>query len=74
MTPSTDERLMRIETLLEGMKGELQKGDSSFMQIKSEMNEIKERLNEQDKQLSYWKGVLAFVTIVWPVAVRYFMQ
>jgi len=74
MPPSVDERLMRIETLLEGFRDELKKGDGSFGLIKQELAEVKARMVEQEKQVAFWKGALAFITFVWPLVVRYLMQ
>ena len=74
MPPTVDERLMRTETLLEGFRDELKKGDGSFGQIKQELADVKARLVEQEKQVAFWKGALAFITFVWPLVVRYLMQ
>jgi len=71
MPPSVDERLIRIETLLEGFKEDLRKGENNFNQIKVEISDIKSQLVEQDKQLAYWKGALAFITFVWPLVVKF---
>lgn len=64
-----DGRIIRMETLLEGIAAELKRGDEKFRRLEAENEQIKKELSEIREQLSYWKGGLAIVAIVWPVII-----
>lgn len=78
MTESTEQlirgmdgRMIRMETVLEGIATELKKGDDKFRRMEIENEQIKKELSQIREQLSYWKGGLAIVAIAWPIIIKY---
>lgn len=76
MTESTEQlirgidgRMIRMETVLEGIASELKKGDDKFRRFEMENEQIKRELSQIREQLSYWKGGLAIVAIIWPIII-----
>lgn len=76
MTESTEQlirgidgRMIRMETVLEGIAAELKKGDDKFRRFELENEQIKRELSQIREQLSYWKGGLAIVAIIWPIII-----
>lgn len=76
MTESTEQlirgidgRMIRMETVLEGIAAELKKGDDKFRRFEMENEQIKRELSQIREQLSYWKGGLAIVAIIWPIII-----
>lgn len=76
MTESTEQlirgidgRMIRMETVLEGIASELKKGDDKFRRLEVENEQIKRELSQIREQLSYWKGGLAIVAIIWPIII-----
>lgn len=76
MTESTEQlirgidgRMIRMETVLEGIATELKKGDDKFRRFEMENEQIKRELSQIREQLSYWKGGLAIVAIIWPIII-----
>lgn len=64
-----DGRMIRMETVLEGIAAELKKGDDKFRRFEMENEQIKRELSQIREQLSYWKGGLAIVAIIWPIII-----
>lgn len=64
-----DGRIIRMETLLEGISTELKRNDDKFRRLELENEQIKKELSEIRQQLAYWKGGLAIVAIIWPVII-----
>lgn len=64
-------RIIRMETLLEGISAEMKKGDEKFRRLEQENAEIKGELAEIRQQLAYWKGGLAIIAVIWPLVIKY---
>ncbi len=64
-------RIIRMETLLEGISNEMKKGDEKFRRLEQENAEIKGELAEIRQQLAYWKGGLAIIAVIWPLVIKY---
>jgi len=71
---SMEGRIIRIETLLDGINNEMKRGDNKFAKLEMQFSELSQEINRMEQQLSYWKGGLAFVSIIWPIVIKYFLK
>lgn len=73
MSESAEVRLIRIETQLLQVVDLLQKGDSKFTRIEAEVlameRKFTQEMSEIKQQVSFWKGGLAIVAIIWPLVI-----
>lgn len=68
---SMEGRIIRIETLLDGLNNEMKRGDNKFAKLEMQVSELSQKINNMEQQLSYWKGGLALISIIWPIVIRY---
>lgn len=71
---SMEGRIIRIETLLDGINNEMNRGDNKFTKLEMQISELSQEINHMERQLSYWKGGLAFTAVIWPIFIEYILS
>lgn len=71
---SMEGRIIRIETLLDGINNEMKRGDNKFMKLEMQVSELSQEINNMERQLSYWKGGLALISVIWPIVIKYVLK
>ena len=71
---SMEGRIIRIETLLDGINNEMKRGDNKFAKLEMQVSELSQEINHMEQQLSYWKGGLAFIAVIWPIVIKYVLK
>lgn len=71
---SMEGRIIRIETLLDGINNEMKRGDNKFAKLEMQVYELSQEINNMERQLSYWKGGLALISVIWPIVIRYIFK
>lgn len=71
---SMEGRIIRIETLLDGINNEMKRGDNKFAKLEMQVSELSQEINNMERQLSYWKGGLALISVIWPIVIRYIFK
>ena len=67
------DRLVKIEVLLEQVLTELKKGDAKFEKMELRFEKTESKINQLERQQSYWQGALAILAIVWTVILKWFI-
>lgn len=71
---SMEGRIIRIETLLDGINNEMKRGDNKFTKLELQVSELSQEINNMERQLSYWKGGLALISVIWPIVIKYVLK
>jgi uncharacterized membrane protein len=67
------DRLVKIEVLLEQVLTELKKGDAKFEKMELRFEKTESKIQQLERQQSYWQGALAILAIVWTVILKWFI-